>query len=671
MLYRRVLAANDHDFDALHMLGIIFAQRGQFEEAEQMLRAALSIDPAVAQCLHNYGSVLSRLGRHTDAVTSYQKALKIMPDYGPLYSDLGNALTALGEVDNALASHDKAVKVAPRSAQAHYNRGITLFKLRRYDDALKSYNWAVFLDRNHAEAHCNRGDIFRVLKHYDEAFAAYDRSLAINPNLAGAWRGRGIVLFQLKRYEEAVSAFERALALKPDLRELPGDFLLAKMHLCDWRDYESEVAGVLSAVRSGKPASIPFALLPVPSSPADQLQCARNYIGDVPSAVPFRHGQIYSHDRIRVAYLSSDFREHPMGRLTAGLFERHDKSGFEVTAISYGREEPESDMRRRLKGAFERFIDVSSRTDSEVADLIQQLEIDIAVDLNGYTDGMRLNILLRRPAPVQVSYLGFPATMGAAHIDYIIADSTVLPPDQFPYFTEKVVWLPGSYLVTDNRLAIADRVPTRAECGLPEQGFVFCCFNGCYKIVPETFRIWMRLLKASDQSVLWLIDDDPTASANLRRHAERCEVASERLIFAPRTALADHLARHRQADLFLDTLPCNAHTTASDALWSGVPVLTCLGSTFAGRVAASLLRAVGLGELVTGSLDAYEALANKLAHDPAQLAGLKAKLAHNRETCPLFDTNRFARHIEAAYTTMWRRYQSGEPPESIEIGPTM
>ncbi len=225
--------------------------------------------------------------------------------------------------------------------------------------------------------------------------------------------------------------------------------------------------------------------------------------------------------------------------------------------------------------------------------------------------------------------------------------------------------------MTDNRLAIADRVPTRAECGLPEQGFVFCCFNGSYKIVPETFHIWMRLLKASDQSVLWLIDDDPIASANLRRHAERCEVASERLIFAPRTALADHLARHRQADLFLDTLPCNAHTTASDALWSGVPVLTCLGSTFAGRVAASLLRAVGLGELVTGSLDEYEALANKLAHDPAQLAGLKAKLAHNRETCPLFDTNRFARHIEAAYTTMWRRYQSGEPPESIEIGPTM
>jgi len=406
-------------------------------------------------------------------------------------------------------------------------------------------------------------------------------------------------------------------------------------------------------------------LLAIPSSAADQLQCAKSYIADLPSFPPLWSGKIYAHDRIRVAYLSSDFREHPVAYLTAGLFEEHDKSRFEVTAISYG-PQSESDMRRRLKGAFERFIDVRLQTDEQVAKMIHELEIDIAVDLNGITQDARPNVLARRPVPIQVHYLGYAGTMGADYIDYVIADSTVIPRDQFEFLSEKVVWLPDSFMANDARRPIAERTPTRGECALPEDAIVFCCFNNSFKIAPDIFKVWMRLLKATDNSVLWLRGHAPAIVANLRREAETNGVPSDRIIFAPRvSSVADHLARQRQSDLFLDTLPYNAHATASDALWAGVPVLTCLGATFAGRVAASLNYAIGLPELVTNSLEEYEALALKLAHDPALLAALKAKLASHHETYPLFDTKRFTRNIEAAYTTMWQRYQRGKPPSPV------
>jgi protein O-GlcNAc transferase len=388
-LYRGVLAANRRDFDALHMLGIICAQRGNFGEAEKLLRDALSVDGSVAQCLHNYGNVQSRLGRHTDAVASYRRALALAADYAPVYSDLGNAQAALGDFAGALVSHDQAVKFMPRSAPAHYNRGIAQFKLGQNDEALKSYNWAVFLDPNYAEAQCNRGDIFREWKQFDEAAVAYDRALSVNPKLAGAWHGRGVILLLLKRYEDAIVAFDKALALKPDLNEVPGMRLLAKMHICDWRDVESEAARILTATRSGKQASFPFAMLTIRSSAEDQMRCAVLANANLPSFPPLWTGQIYSHDRIRVAYISSDFREHPVAQLATGLFERHDRSRFEVTAISLRAEEPESDLRRRLKSAFARFVEVQSKSDNEIADLIRQLEIDIAVDLNGLTDGRR------------------------------------------------------------------------------------------------------------------------------------------------------------------------------------------------------------------------------------------------------------------------------------------
>jgi predicted O-linked N-acetylglucosamine transferase (SPINDLY family) len=670
-LYRQVLATNSRDFDALHMLGIVCAQRGQFEEAEKLLRSANAVEPSVPPCLHNHGNVLSRLHRYEEAIRVYRQALAIAPNYAPIYSDLGNAQTALGRLDDALSSHDMAAQFDPRSAQAQYNRGITLFKLGRLDAALDSYDRAISLDRNHAEAHSNRGDALRNRYQYEEALAAYDRAIAVNPNLAEAWRGRGIALFQLKRYGDAIAAFDGALACKADLSEVPGWRYLAAMLICDWRNLDRAVSAVLDATRKGEPAGIPFAMLSMPSSAADQLQCARGWVGEFPSFAPLWRGGIYAHDRIRVAYLSSDFRDHAVAHLTAGLFEDHDKSRFDITAISLSAEQPESDIRRRLKNAFERFIEVADQADGDVAATINKLEIDIVVDLNGFTDGMRPTILSRRPAPIQVNYLGYAGTMGAEHIDYVLADATVLPRDQFENFSEKVVWLPDSYQVCDRHRRVAERTPTRGECGLPETGFVFCCFNAAYKIAPDIFAAWMRMLRDTPDSVLWLATPNPTALANLRAAAQAHSVASDRLIFAPRVAAnADHLARHRQADLFLDTLPYNAHTTAADALWAGLPVLTCLGSTMAGRVGASLLKAIGADDLIAASLPEYEALARKLAHDRNLLSALKAKLAAHRDTAALFDTRRFARHIEAAYTAMWKRYQSGQPAASFAVDAT-
>jgi predicted O-linked N-acetylglucosamine transferase (SPINDLY family) len=389
-------------------------------------------------------------------------------------------------------------------------------------------------------------------------------------------------------------------------------------------------------------------------------------VADQPSFPVVWRGEIYSHDRIRIAYFSPDFCNHAVGQLAVGMFEAHEKSRFETIAISYGRDDG-SQLRHRIKSAFNDFIDVRAMTDADVAAFIHRREIDILVDLSGLTRYNRFGVVLRRVAPIQVNFLGYPGTAGAACMDYIVADPTIIPDDHFSFYSEKVVWLPDAYQPNDDKRRISDRKPRRSECGLPETAFVFCCFNNNYKITPEIFDIWMRLLKAKEGSVLWLIATNASAEGNLRREAQKRGISSERLIFAPKLPLADHLARSGQADLFLDTMPYNAHTTGSDALWAGVPLVTCLGSTFASRVAPSLLKAVGLDELITNSLAEYEALALKLAREPALLATVRAKLKRNRETYALFDTARFTRHLEAAYVTMWEQYQRGEAPKAFAV----
>jgi predicted O-linked N-acetylglucosamine transferase (SPINDLY family) len=527
------------------------------------------------------------------------------------------------------------------------------------------------LKPNSAVAFNNRGISLQVLKRFDEALASYDRAIALNPEYAAAFGNRGRAYGELRRLGDALTDFEKALALDPKQNYIKGDYLNAKMHLCNWSQFADDSGGLISAILKGNYVSQPFALLPVSTTAAIQRKCAELFVADRYPAplVPLWRGERYAHERIRVGYVSGDLREHPVAVLAAGLFEHHDRSQFETIAISFGAFDPDR-MTERLKGTFERFIDVRGRGDHEIAVLMRDLEIDIAVDLNGFTGDARPNIFAARPAPVAVNYLGYAGTLGRNYWDYIVADEFVLPAAAQSDYAEQVVYLPGSFMPNDDGRKISTATPSRSAAGLPEHGFVFCCFNNSYKFTPDVFDIWMRLLRAVEGSVLWLSASNDRATQNLRAEASKRGVSPERLIFASRVASnEDHLARLRLGDLFLDTLYYNAHTTACDALWAGLPVLTHPGPTFASRVAGSLLNAVGLPELIAPSLEDYEVLALKLAREPARLAAIKEKLARNIKTHPLFDTARFTRHMEAAYTTMWQRVQKGEPPKSFAVEP--
>jgi protein O-GlcNAc transferase len=673
-------------------------------EALADLDETLRIEPHLAEAWFGRATILKELKRYDESISACERALAIDPRYADATLCRGNVLFLLERYDEALVACDRALALKPDSAEALYGRGSILFTRKKYQEALAAYDKALQIRPDFAEASIGRANVFVEQKQYDEALAAYDRAATLRPNLAEAWAGRGNVLAELQRYDDAMAGCEWAISLKPDLAEAwlgrgnvffnrkyyqaaltayeraltlkpsladgwlgRGNCVFAKLNICDWTTLETDTHRLLSRVRQAEWPSMPFALLPIASTAADQFQCTVRYVQDLPSFPPVWSGERYSHDRIRIAYLSADFREHPVAYLAAGLFEHHDRSRFDVTGLSFGTAQ-NSAIRSRIESSFDRFIDVGTQIDAEVGRLIRQLEIDILVDLMGHTQNARLGILARRPAPIQIHYLGYASTTGANFVDYLIADSTVIPEEHRAFYTEQVVWLPDSYLASDDKRAISTRTPTRQECGLPENGFVFCSFNNAYKIGPKMFQLWMRLLRAVPNSLLWLSQADPLAMMNLGREAERYGVPAQRLIFAPKVVeISDHLARQRQADLFLDTLPYNAHTTASDALWAGLPVLTCLGETFAGRVAASQLRAVGLPELITAALDEYETLALKLAREPKLLASIKAKLARNRDSTPLFDTARFTRHLEAAYETMWRAHRDARPPAPFAV----
>jgi protein O-GlcNAc transferase len=615
--------------------GLVLHRQGAFAEAAMRYAGVLRADPGNADANYYLALISCQQGRFDEGAEFARKSLASDPRHARAHVVLGRALGALGQPNEALASFVRAIALAPELA----------------------------------EAHANRADVLRDIGRHAEAIESYDRALALTPDSFADWLHRGVACIAVGRYEDAIASLDRATALNPDFDQahlLFAPRLLSMLRICDWTNLETNVAELLTMIRAQTPIGVPSAGFAIPASVADQLECARRYVKDQPAFPPIWRGEIYPHDRLRIAYLSADFNEHPMAHLTAGLYEHHDRSQFEVTAISFGRDD-NSQIRRRLENGFEHYIDVQNRPDQEIADLVRRLEIDIAVDLMGFSKDNRLNVFARRAAPIQVNYLGYPATMGADYIDYILADATVIPEDQDIFYREQVVRLPDSYLINDNRRRIAEHTPTRTECGLPESAFVFCCFNNTQKLTPQFFDVWMRILRATENSVIWLLEENSKVPINLRREAEKRGVASDRLVFAPKINVADHLARQRQADLFLDTLPCNAHTTASDALWAGLPVLTCLGETLAGRVAASLLRAIGLGELVTHSLRAYEDLALQLAREPAYLASIKEKLARNRDTSPLFDTERSTRHIEAAYRTMADVWRRGDRPRGFSV----
>jgi protein O-GlcNAc transferase len=667
---RRALELKPDLAEAWCGCGDAYWNLNRYDEASAAFERALGSRPNFAEAWVGRGNALAKRERYDDALAAYDKALALKPDLANAWLGRGNVFTGLKRQDEALAAYDKALALRPDLANAWLGRGNVFTALKRHGEALAAYEKALALRPDLARAWLGRGNVFAELGRHDEAFAAYEKALAIEPDLAEAWLGRGNVATDLKRHDEAFTAYDKAFALKPDLEAVEGARLHASMQLCDWSDFESSLDHLINSIREGKATTAPFVPLAVTESPGLQLQCARLWASKKypPAAAPIWKGKIYKHDRIRIGYVSADFHEHATAYLMAGAFECHDKEKFEITAISIGADD-KSAIRQRLESSFDRFLDCRSLGDRDIANEINSAQIDVLVDLKGFTQDARTNIFAHRPAPVQVNYLGYPGTMGASYIDYIIGDNTVFEKSDEEFYSEKLVGLPHTYQPNDRKRMISKAGPTRAECELPEAGLVFCCFNSNYKIVPGLFDCWMRILKHVSGSVLWLLEGHAKAAANLREQAAMRGVSPDRLIFAKWLPLPEHLARHRHGDLFLDTLPYNAHTTASDALWAGLPVVTCLGSAFPGRVAGSLLRAAGLAELITTSLADYEALALKIARDPALLAALKTKMAANRDGCPLFDTARFTRDLEQAYSTMVEIQRHGENPYSFSVEP--
>jgi predicted O-linked N-acetylglucosamine transferase (SPINDLY family) len=667
-LYRKALEEDPKNAEALHLLGLIAFQRGEFQSATELIERAIPELDDLPEAHLNLGNALREVGRLNEAVDCYRRAIGLDADYGMAHSNLSRALNDQGLFEAGLESSMRAVELIPNFLGAHVNCAAALLGLARFAEAEAPLWRAVELAPDKPEAHRDLGEILAHIGRLDEAVVSYRRSLDLDPLYAQAHHNLGNVLKKQGKHGEALACFERATELNPDDPDTRQSWFTEKLNICDWADYANNEARTRKAIAAQPSLGTPWTLLALQSTPEEQLACARLVSAKIalaeadllPRPLPKPDG------KIRLGYLSADFREHPVGFVIAGLIERHDRRRFEVIGYSCGTDDA-SAIRSRLVSAFDRFVDIRERSDRRAAELIHADAVDILIDLTGYTAYGKTAILAHRPAPVQVSYLGYSGTMGADFIDYIVVDRFLVPPDQQPVFSERLVHLPDCFLCTDDQRQIPKQAPTRAECGLPEVAFVFCCFNNAYKISPAFFDIWMRLLRKVQGSVLWLSDANPLARANLAREAAARGVAPERLVFAPRRPMPEHLARHRLADLFLDTLPYNAHVTTCDALWAGLPVLTCAGNTFAGRVAGSLLRAIGLDELITTSLDEYEGLALHLAREPHLLGQLRARLAENRQTHPLFDTARFTRNLDAAYTRMWETWKAGRQPTTFAV----
>ncbi len=669
-LYSEILRADPRHLEALYRFALLHFQIGRFADSERLFAVAIQFYPEVPELLYGRGCTLQALRRFEEALASFARALVLRPNYIEARNNRGVTLLKMKRYPEALAAFDML------NANDDYgralilnNRAAALLGVKRYSEALDCSEKSLALKPDQAQSLSTYAAALGMLGRYDESLASYEKSLALDPTNPEVRNSRADMLVMLKRFEEAMGDYERLLQDGFDVEYIRGNLAICRLHCCDWHDLAGLKSGIDAGLKAGKAVLQPFGSLMLTNSPEEQLRSAKIWIADrFPKQPALYNGERYTHDRIRVAYVSGDFRDHPVATLLADVFENHDRSRFETIAVSFGLDD-DSATRKRLKTAFDRFIDIEGMSDLDAARMLKDMQIDIAVDLAGYTGASRGAIFAMRPAPIQANYLAYPGTLGADYIDYIIADRMVIPDQHQSSYTEKVVYLPDT-CHPGGLPKIAASAPTRTEKGLPETGFVFACFNNSYKFNPEMFDIWMRLLKAVDGSVLWLSEPNTAAKHNLRREAETRGVPSERLVFAPfLPTLDEHFARLKLADLFLDTLPYNAHTTASDALKMGVPVLTTPGETFAGRVAASLLQAAGLPELIAPSLSEYASLALKLAREPEALARLRRKLERARETSPLFDTARYTRHLEAAFTVMHERFQQRTAPGPIAIAP--
>ena len=687
--YAKALKIEPRHFDALHLSGVVAVQRLQYQQAIVFFDQAVSVNkdfalmqrPGItdvrkkkqlsedyAQVYYNRGIALKQTHQWRLAIDSYEKAIALKADYYEAHNNCGNVYRLFEQWDPAIIHYDRAIVLAPHFAEAHGNRAIALQKKRQWREALAGYDEAIALKPDYAEAYTNRGVALQECDRWLEALANHDEAIRQDPLLAEAHYNRANTQKELKNIPQAIQSYEAALKLKPDYEFVLGLLLYAKRELCDWAEETQALGLLVDRLNEGRKVISGLSLLLLKDDPALQKKAAQIWANDIGLGIE-SIGVLPSPanpPQITLGYFSADFKNHATTYLMAELFELHDKSRFRLIAFSLG--PPIKDaMSDRLKGAFDVFIEARGLSEQEIATLSREHGVDIAIDLKGYTYESQPKIFAFRAAPIQVSYLGYPGTMGADFMDYIIADKVLIPESLQCHYTEKVAYLPHSYQVNDRQRPRSTTRLERQAVGLPQGAFVYCCFNNNFKISPATFDGWMRVLLQVQGSVLWLLETYPTASENLRQAAALRGVAPERLIFASHRPLAEHLSRYELADLFIDTLPYNAHTTASDALWEGLPVLTLMGQSFAARVAASLLYAMDLPELVTQGQDAFEDMAITLASQPQQLQAIRQKLKRFRLASPLFDTPRFTRHLERAYETMFMRYQDHLLPEHFYV----
>jgi predicted O-linked N-acetylglucosamine transferase (SPINDLY family) len=666
--FERAIALDATSAVAYYSRAETYKELGRTDEALASYDSALAINPGFVHACYRRALVLQQSARQEDAIAGYDQVIQQNPDHFEAHANKAFSLFALGRHIEALASSDQAIALKPDQASAHLLRANVLQALDRREAAAASYEKALSVNPHDAETHCNRGAILLLLRRMDEALASFDRAISIKPDYAEAYFRRGYVHRTLNQFDSAAADYKVVATLAPDFELLAGARLEASLQVCDWRDFDVLAGETAAGIEKGARVSHPFIFMALTDSARLQHKAARVWTNHACPADDSL-GPLARRARsakLTIGYFSADLHEHPLGRLLAELIEIHDRSQFEVVAFSFG-PTTHDESQQRLVRAFDRFIDVRERSNLEIATLARSLNVDIAVDLGGHTFGNRAGIFALRAAPVQVNYLGYLGSMGASYIDYIVADRTVVTPASESHFSEKIIYLPDSHQVNDRKRRIADKVFNKKELGLPPTGFVFCCFNTSYKIMPATFAGWMRILKAVPGSVLFLYAEHEATRINLRAQAARLGMDAQRLIFGGRLPPPEYLARYRAADLFLDTLPYNAGATASDALWAGLPVLTLTGEAFASRIAASLLTALGLPELIASTQQQYEQLAIELASNPRRLAEIRAKVQDNRLTSSLFDTPRFARNLEAAYLAIHGRYQAVLPPDHVRF----
>jgi predicted O-linked N-acetylglucosamine transferase (SPINDLY family) len=656
------------NLDLLFNIGIECAQNNRLKQALCIFNELALINKGDPSLFYNLGLISSLMNEHQQALKFYDLALNLDNQDPAIHINRGASLNELKQYEGAIASLNRAIALNPNIAEAWSNKGTALNELKRHEAALADYDKALALNPQHVEAWSNKGVSYAELKCYEEALAHYDKAIELNPQYIEAWSNKGTALSELKHYEAAAKSFHQALVLNPELPFGKGMLLHAKMLACDWQGVDGLYQSICQNLTENKKSADPFGFQGICNDELLLQKCAEIFSNTKFPASPqfdFEHLKREG-GKIRIGYLCGEFREQATAILMTEIWELHDKSRFEIIAFDNGWDD-KSLRRKRIEAAFDEWIDISRMSDDQAAAFIADKEIDILVNLNGFFGKPRQGIFAKKPAPIQVNYLGFPGTIGSAYMDYLIADNVVIPKESRQYYTEKIVHLPHCYQANDSSRKIDGRKFSKKELGLPEEGFVFCCFNNSYKILPQMFDIWMRLLRSVPGSVLWLIEDNPDATCHLQQEAQARGISAARIIFAKRVPLSEHLGRHQCADLFLDTLPYNAHTTASDALWAGLPVLTCTGTSFAGRVASSMLTVLDLPELITTSVAQYESLAYELASQPEKLQQIKTKLAKNRLPSPLFNADLMARELESAYLAMYNRFQEGLPPEHINL----